>query len=544
MFNQNNELIKFQLPKDQISIIKVIGVGGGGSNAVNHMYRMGITGVDFMICNTDNQALETSPVPNKIQLGRNLTEGRGAGAKPEIGLKSALESVDEIKAILASNTKMVFITAGMGGGTGTGAAPVIAQLAREMGILTVGIVTIPFAFEGKRRKEQAEQGVEELKKHVDTLLIISNDKIRELYGDLTLTNAFSKADDVLTTAAKGISEIITVTGYINVDFEDVKTVMTNGGAAIMGSATAEGENRALRAIENALNSPLLNDTDIRGAKHILLYMTFGNQEISMDEMGEITDYIQELTGTTEHMIFGTGHDASLGEKIGVTLIATGFKSLSDDNFRINFEQKEKVVLEVEDKKPEEIIEAINEEKFATLAETEEEDLFLEPNPEAFANDKLNANEIEFKIEERTIEPVKNETVSESPNKDTVEKVFLFNDEKEVEKELQRFDLFTDNTEAKDTTEPVANDALNEEEKGVLFKPNERLLRLKEISMKLKTPSGLKDLENEPAYKRRNVQLEDQASPDDKFESKLSVGSDKEEGFKLKENNSFLHDSVD
>ena len=259
MENQNNELIKFELPKDQSSIIKVIGVGGGGSNAVNHMYNMGIKGVDFLICNTDNQSLDLSPVPNKIQLGKSLTEGRGAGAKPEIGLKSALESIEEVRELLSKNTKMVFITAGMGGGTGTGAAPVIAKLAKEMGILTVGIVTVPFAFEGRRRREQAETGINELKKHVDTLLIISNDKLREIYSNMSLTNAFGKADDVLTTAAKGISEIITVTGYINVDFEDVKTVMTNGGAAIMGSAYAEGENRALKAIEGALNSPLLND---------------------------------------------------------------------------------------------------------------------------------------------------------------------------------------------------------------------------------------------------------------------------------------------
>lgn len=544
MFTENNEneLIKFQLPKDQSSIIKVIGVGGGGSNAVNHMYRYGITGVDFLICNTDNQALETSPVPNKIQLGKSLTEGRGAGAKPEIGLKSALESVDEIKAILANNTKMVFITAGMGGGTGTGAAPVIAKLAREMGVLTVGIVTIPFGFEGKRRKEQAEEGVEELKKHVDTLLIISNDKIRELYGDLTLTNAFSKADDVLTTAAKGISEIITVTGYINVDFEDVKTVMTDGGAAIMGSAAAEGENRAIRAIEGALSSPLLNDNEIRGAKHILLYMTFGNKEISMDEMGEITDYIEDLTGTTEHMIFGTGHDASLGDQIGVTLIATGFKSLEGGKFEISQQQKEKVTLEVEDKKPEEIIEAIHNEKFSVNTETKtpdnEDDFFKQPEDVSFGSDDLNANEFEFRVEERNNETT--ETYNDVTGAADVEKVNLFENEKDVEEELSKFDLFSesDNKDHQDVK------AVEEEEKGILFKPNERLMRLKEISMKLKTPSGLKDLENEPAYKRRNVELEDQSKADEKYESKYSVSADKEEGFKLKENNSFLHDSVD
>lgn len=538
--NNDNELIKFQLPKEQSSIIKVIGVGGGGSNAVNHMYRHGITGVDFLICNTDNQALETSPVPNKIQLGKNLTEGRGAGAKPEIGLKSALESEQEIRSILSNNTKMVFITAGMGGGTGTGAAPVIAKLAREMGILTVGIVTIPFGFEGKRRKEQAESGVEELKRHVDTLLIISNDKIRELYGDLTLTNAFSKADDVLTIAAKGISEIITVTGYINVDFEDVKTVMTDGGAAIMGSSVAEGDNRAIKAIEGALNSPLLNDNDIKGAKHILLYMTFGNKEISMDEMGEITDYIQDLTGTTEHMIFGTGYDESLGDSIGVTLIATGFKSLVDEKFQIAEVQKDKVVLNVNDKKPEDIIEAIHNEKFSLNNESDKDDFFIQPEFVDFNSENNNSNEIEFSIEDKTSDVYESKTEFSSG----YEKINLFENEKDVNDELSKFDLFS---------EPENNHIIKSgniyseeqnEEKGILFKPNERLMRLKEISMKLKTPSGLKDLESEPAFKRRNVELDNQNSSNEKYESKYSIGQDKEEGFKLKENNSFLHDSVD
>jgi len=530
--NLNDEPIKFNLPKDQSSIIKVIGVGGGGSNAVNHMFRQGIKGVDFVICNTDNQALEMSPIPNKIQLGKNLTEGRGAGAMPEVGRKSALENIDEVRRILSNNTKMVFVTAGMGGGTGTGAAPIIAQLAREMGILTVGIVTVPFSFEGKRRKEQAEEGIEELKRNVDTLLVISNDKLREIYGNLSLTNAFSKADDVLTTAAKGISEIITVTGYINVDFEDVKTVMTNGGAAIMGSGTAEGENRALRAIESALTSPLLNDSDIRGAKHILLYMTFGNEEISMDEMGEITDYIQQVAGTTEHMIFGTGYDENLGNKIGVTLIATGFKSLDEGSYTLHMNQPQKVVLEVEDKKQDEIIEAINEEKFAPVAE-DTEDYFIQPEETTFESETLTPNQIEFSVEDKT---TLNTPVASS--EDNVERYSLFEDEKDIEKQLNVFNLYT-------AAEKNETDILNkEEEKGILFKPNERLQRLKDISMKLKTPSGLKDLENEPAYKRRNVKLEDSESIHANQASRLSVSADKEEGFKLRENNSFLHDSVD
>lgn len=534
MENQNNELIKFELPKDQSSIIKVIGVGGGGSNAVNHMYNMGIKGVDFIICNTDNQSLELSPVPNKIQLGKSLTEGRGAGAKPEIGLKSALESIEEVRELLATNTKMVFITAGMGGGTGTGAAPVIAKLAKEMGILTVGICTVPFGFEGRRRREQAENGINELKKHVDTLLIISNDKLREIYSNMSLTNAFGKADDVLTTAAKGISEIITVTGYINVDFEDVKTVMTNGGAAIMGSATAEGENRSLKAIEGALNSPLLNDSDIRGAKHILLYMTYGDEEITMDEVGEITDYIGDITGQNEHVIFGTGVDKSLGNKIGVTLIATGFKSIADDNFQINLEQNTSVVLDVANKNMDEIVEAINNEKFNTVTETEENDFFASPEAIDFGGER-DTNNIEFKIDSFSTTDIKSNHIEEP-----IERINLFEDHKE-EETSDSFDLFNDMDLAKESPTPLDN--VNEE-KGILFKQNDRIKRLQEISRKLKTPSGLKEMENKPAYERYGVKLEENDNSKESMASNLSLSEDKEEGYKLRENNSFLHDSVD
>ena len=334
--------MKFDLPKDQSSIIKVIGVGGGGSNAVNHMYNQGITGVDFVICNTDAQALALSPIPNKIQLGTTLTEGLGAGANPEVGKNAAIEDIENIKAILQNNTKMVFITAGMGGGTGTGAAPVIAEVAREMGILTVGIVTIPFSFEGRRRKQQAEEGLEALRKHVDTLLIINNDKLRMIHGNLKMGECFSKADDILTTAAKGIAEIITVAGYINVDFEDVKTVMKGGGTAIMGSASAEGENRAIQAVTKALESPLLNDNEINGANFILLNVTSGEEEITMDEIDEITDYIQKQAGYTAELIWGNGSDLSLGNKVSVTVIATGFGS--NDKSSFEFARKsEKIV---------------------------------------------------------------------------------------------------------------------------------------------------------------------------------------------------------
>lgn len=320
--------IKSGFSKDLSSIIKVIGVGGGGSNAVNHMYEQGIKGVDFIVSNTDQQALEMSPVPNKIQLGSSLTKGLGAAAIPEIGKKAALETIEEIKEILNNNTKMVFITAGMGGGTGTGGAPVIAQAAKEMGILTVGIITIPFSFEGKKRKQQAEAGLIEMRKYVDTLLVICNDRLRDLYRDLKLSEAFSRADDILTVAAKGISEIITVSGYINVDFNEVNTVMRNSGVAVMGTGIAEGEDRALKAIKAALTSPLLNENDIADAQNILLYISSGKDEITMDEISKITDYIQQSAGFSVKIIWINGHQEELGSKISVTLIATGFNKIN------------------------------------------------------------------------------------------------------------------------------------------------------------------------------------------------------------------------
>ena len=316
---------KFDIPAQTKSIIKVIGVGGGGSNAVKHMHKQGIKDVEFIICNTDKQALESSTVPNKLQIGADLTEGLGAGAKPERGRQAAHESKEDIRNLLNQGTKMLFITAGMGGGTGTGAAPVIAQVAQELGILTVGIVTAPFVFEGKRKREQAEQGIRELSEHCDTVLVILNDKLRQLYGNLAMGAAFAKADTVLTTAAKSIAEIITVTSDVNVDFEDVKTVMKDSGAAVMGSSITEGENRARRAAEEALNSPLLNNTDIQGAQKILLSIMSGpDHELEMDELTEITAYIQEKAGQDAEMIFGHGIDETLGQNIRVTVIATGF----------------------------------------------------------------------------------------------------------------------------------------------------------------------------------------------------------------------------
>lgn len=316
--------MKFDIEKSESSIIKVLGVGGGGGNAVAHMYHQGIVGVDFGICNTDNQALENNPVPIRIPLGPSLTEGRGAGSKPETGKEACIESIDEVRTFLQDGTKMLFITAGMGGGTGTGAAPIIAKASKEMGILTVAIVTLPFNFEGARRKRHALEGLENLKKNVDAILVISNDKIKEILGDLQLSVAFSKADDVLNTAAKAIAEIITVPGYVNVDFEDVNFVMRDSGVALMGIGISEGEDRARKAISTALNSPLLEDNDIRGAKHILLNITSGTKEVSMDEIGEIMDFVQEEAGYGTDLIWGNCIDESLGDKLSITLIATGF----------------------------------------------------------------------------------------------------------------------------------------------------------------------------------------------------------------------------
>ena len=330
--------ISFDLPKHQSNVIKVIGVGGGGSNAINHMFKQGIKGVDFIVCNTDSQALQSSPVPNKIQLGVNLTEGLGAGANPEVGQQSAIESVAEIEKMLDSNTKMVFITAGMGGGTGTGAAPVIAQLAKERDILTVGIVTIPFQFEGKVRQEQALLGVEKLRKQVDSLIVINNNKLREVYGNLGFKAGFSKADEVLATASRGIAEVITHHYTQNIDLKDAKTVLSNSGTAIMGSATAVGENRAKEAIVSALDSPLLNDNKISGAKNVLLLIVSGTNEITIDEIGEINDYIQVEAGHGANIIMGVGEDETLGDAVAVTIIATGF-NVEQQNEIVNTEPK-------------------------------------------------------------------------------------------------------------------------------------------------------------------------------------------------------------
>ncbi len=381
-------MIQFDLPKEQSSIIKVIGVGGGGGNAVNYMFKQNIEGVNFIICNTDAQALAQSNVPNRIQLGPQLTAGLGAGANPEIGRQACEESLEEIRRILEVNTKMVFITAGMGGGTGTGGAPIIAKVCRDMGVLTVGIVTMPFAYEGKKRQQQAEEGIKQLRQYVDTLLVISNDKLRHQFGNLRMREAFEKADNVLATAAKCITDVINSTGQINVDFADVCTVMRNGGVAILGSATASGENRAQRAIEEALNSPLLNDNDIRGAKWILININSaeGEHEFTMDEVEIIQSHLLSQAGEDTDVILGMGYDSSLGDQIGITLIATGFEN--KDTFvkpvLKKGEPEEKIVMTLkplnEEKSSVEVIAPVTEPAEPLTPVTEPVSLELQPDP--------------------------------------------------------------------------------------------------------------------------------------------------------------------
>lgn len=396
------ENITFDLPKNQSNVIKVIGVGGGGSNAINHMFKQGIKGVDFVICNTDSQALENSSVPIKIQLGVSLTEGLGAGANPEIGKDAALESMNDIKAMLTTNTKMVFITAGMGGGTGTGAAPIIAKMAKELDILTVGIVTVPFQFEGKTRIEQAQLGVETLRKNVDSLIVINNNKLREVYGNLGFKTGFSKADEVLATASRGIAEVITHHYTQNIDLRDARTVLANSGTAIMGSATAVGSNRAYDAITSALDSPLLNDNKITGSKNVLLLIVSGNEEITIDEIGEISDYIQIEAGHSANIIMGVGEDETLDKAISVTVIATGFDA-EQQNEIVNTESK-KIIHTLDDEQTAEQVLVSKKENQTPLffVEEEEEDFKETPQEPLIKHSLFDETEPVEKTESKTI----------------------------------------------------------------------------------------------------------------------------------------------
>ena len=473
----SNEIMNFDLTVNTGSIIKVIGVGGGGGNAVNHMFRQGIRDVDFMVCNTDAQALINSPVPYKVQLGSSLTEGRGAGNKPETGRDSAIENIEDVKKVLQNNTKMVFITAGMGGGTGTGAAPVIAQAARELGILTVGIVTIPFRNEGRRRIKQAVEGIAAMESHVDSLLVINNERIREMYGDSKISDAFAKADNISTTAAKGIAEIITVPGYINVDFADVETVMRNSGVALMGTGIASGVNRALIAVEEALNSPLLNNNDIMGARNILLNITSGIEEITMDEIGDITDFVQEKAGNSADLIWGNGVDEAMGDKISVTIIATGFSTSSIPEMVINKNQ-EKTYHTLLDEGSESVASVAKSEVKKTIEN------------ELYGSKNVKQKTFEFEIN--------------SGGYDEFEELYGTNHSK---KEMSR-----------EETLP--------------------------LDFAQTTEEAVEELENIPAYRRKNSKFFGfKKKVDEKF-SRFSIAPDENNNVTLRDNNSYLHDNVD
>ena len=542
-------MMKFDLPKEQSSIIKVIGVGGGGSNAVNHMYRQGIKGVDFVVCNTDHQALDTSPVPTKIPLGQSLTEGRGAGSVPDVGKNAAIENLEDINEILAKNTKMIFVTAGMGGGTGTGAAPVIAQAARDMGILTVGIVTVPFTFEGRKRRSQAEEGIEKMREAVDTLLVINNDKLREMFGNLTLVNAFENADDVLAIAAKGIAEVISVTGQINVDFNDVNTVMKDSGVAIMGSAEAEGENRAVKCVESALNSPLLNDNNIDGAKYVLLNITYGSQAVLMDEISDITDYIQEEAGSTADVIWGHGYDESLDDKLCVTIIATGFNTTPHTGLSMKAPKKNKILLE--DEPSIENNEDINlntnsDSDDGTLIEkepiTKTKKFILEDDP------PIESNEKDEVLDTPNIKEPINSHQTKMDNDGKVR--YLLEDDEISNQEKKHINEIDSNFDNVSQEEKMEEQSFSAEEKSVEPKElsEERIERIRKATEKLRSPLGLNEMESEPAYKRRNIDLKDVKYSDEPSSSKYTLwenindSGEKESG--LSDHNSFLHDNVD
>lgn len=559
----NESVLAFDLPKNQSSVIKVIGVGGGGSNAVNYMYENGIDGVDFAVCNTDLQALEASPITTKIQIGAEITEGLGAGANPEVGRQAAEESIDRIDELLESNTKMLFITAGMGGGTGTGAAPVIARSAREKGILTVGVVTVPFWTEGGYRKEYAEKGLEELREQVDTLLVINNDRLIEVYGDLTLSQAFAKANEVLNTATKGIAEVISQTLMVNIDLNDAKRVLQNSGSAVMGQAYASGENRAIEAIEAALDSPLLHDNNIKGAQQVLLKIVTGSgeKEIRMTELFSIKKHIQDVAGSDVNIIEGIGVEDGLNDEISVTVIATGFKvnknlgpakpitpkiyNLDKDDQAVEDEVVSQDTVEQEPEAPSSF-ESIFDDNSQVSSE----------EPQATLN---------FDLEEES--PVLNFTLEEEGTEESPIDFPLAIESLQVEESVtttNEIDESNDNDEVivhsleieDETPEDVISDLKDEVEKEeftqinhgisaeqMALRSRQRMERLREITVKLRTPSGLTDLESQPAYKRREVELDDVTHSSESDSSSLVLGEDDDKNVGLKPNN-FLHDNVD
>lgn len=540
--------MKFELPSELSSIIKVIGVGGGGGNAVNYMHAQGIQGVDFIICNTDKQALDMSPVPVKLQLGAALTEGLGAGSKPDRGAEAAKESIDEIRELLNGRTKMLFVTAGMGGGTGTGAAPVVARIAREMGILTVGIVTMPFQWEGRKRKQQATEGVEQMRQAVDTLIVINNERLRDLYGNLEVEDAFAHADNVLSTAARGIAEVIMKEGKVNVDFEDVRTVMTGSGVALMGMAEAEGEDRALRAVQEALSSPLLNDNDINGAKYVLLNIALGSNSISMDEMSSITDHIQDASGSSADVIWGYCTDESLGEKIRVTVIATGF---NQNELSATLEQRapEKRVTELNTALPTMITAPItapitNPVQIPAAKAPEYTgggEPYIKP-AEAPAKEQA---KIQFDLE--PVMPVKQASAVREEATATEKVVFNLNDVAQPVSQVPPV------SQPQSTIRDTAPQAVGQAAPGLSNmehqnRVEERLAHMRAVNMRLRTPNGLYEMESEPAYKRRNVELTDGPRSTDSNVSRYTLTETSNEAgerqVELRRNNPFLHDNVD
>ena len=626
--------ISFDLPRNQSNVIKVIGVGGGGSNAVNHMYSQGIHGVDFVICNTDKQALDNSSIPTKIQLGVSLTEGLGAGANPEVGANAAEESIEEIRAMLETSSKMVFITVGMGGGTGTGAAPVIARIARELDLLTIGIVTIPFSFEGRMRNEQAQKGIDKLRQYVDSMVVINNNKLREVYGNLGFKAGFSKADEVLSTASRGIAEVITHHYTQNIDLKDAKTVLSNSGTAIMGSASATGTNRSEEAISKALDSPLLNDNKITGAKNVLLLIVSGQEEITIDEIGEINDFIQAEAKSDVNIIMGVGEDETLGDAISVTIVATGFDK--DQQHEISNTEAKKVIhiLEEEQKSsfdlsddkpmtagrhtlnaPIKEIPVVEDKVVFDLGEEKEDEFRIIPTTEFIKNIDVVYDEIAIVKEDDFVitditnvveEPIEvkedesqtaltfelplAEEVKESVDQvesqiDIAEIEVVEHQEVKATKKIEEDVYFTleDYTELESNlakaTKPVKktvdNEAVSElnmtlvskeeidvnEQEVVDYKEVspldltiaelqkravERREKMKNFNYKFthKVNNNIDEIEKEPAYKRRGVNLNEASHSSEINASRTTLEIDDNEGIQLRSNNSFLHDNVD
>ena len=597
--------LPFDLPKNQSNVIKVIGVGGGGSNAINYMHSKGIKGVDFVVCNTDSQALENSKVENKIQLGISLTEGLGAGANPEIGEKAAVESFDDLKKMLETNTKMVFITAGMGGGTGTGAAPVISKLAKEMDILTVGIVTMPFQFEGKIREQQAKTGIEKLRKEVDALIVINNNNLRDIYGNLGFKEGFAKADEVLATASRGIAEVITHHYTQNIDLKDAKTVLSNSGNAIMGSSTAAGTKRSIEAISSALDSPLLNDNRITGAKNVLLLIVSGKEEITIDEIGLINDYIQEKAGHGANIIMGVGEDLNLESSISVTVIATGFDpnqqdeiihsdpkkiihnldenseyvhNLSSDttidkkdslqfDFASNSIDFKNTNSEIENKENTKIINDVHvdyEEVISDLKINEDEiginDVSLNINEiEVTSPEKLKpidqvSFDFDMPLKKQTIESDKivHELIEDVNEIEVVNPIHIIpvtevngtnaNKSGIDDYEINNYTVEPLVSEIKaDNKEIVLNPLNSSIADGLSKRTEERKIKLKQYNYNFTKANNIKSMENEPAFKRAGVSLDSVHQ----FESSRSVISEDSNGeMNLRTNNSFLHENVD